>query len=66
MPVLHCGGRSLSALTGKPGACPVIEQERGWQVSSWSAQHVSCAQDSQAATVEPGLLQALPRLADFG
>lgn len=46
VPVLHHGGRSLLALTGKPGACPVIERERGWQVSSWSAQHISCAQDS--------------------
>lgn len=66
VPVLHCGGRSLPGLTGKPGACPVIEQEGGWQVSSWSAQHVSCAQDSQAAAAGPGLLPALPWLADLG
>lgn len=66
MPVLHRCGRSLPALTGKPGARPVRKQERCWQVSSWSAQHVSRAQDSQAATAEPGLLPALPWLADLG
>lgn len=66
MPVLHSGGRSLPGLTGKAGACPVTGQERSWHVSSWPAHLVSCAQDSEEATAGPGLLPALPWLADLG